>query len=512
MSISVAPDGREFKFPTQKTSEQELKKLISLTEEQKKKGRKIVVVQGMGFVGSVMAAVVADAEDEEGKSPYFVHGHDLISPRSFWKIHVINSGDAPVSAEDPEIARIFPRVVTKKETLRATWHEHVYQLADFVVVDIQLDAIKPELGKAAEGYCDLAAFKNGMRTIGKNIQPHCLILIETTVPPGTCENVIKPIIEDEFEKRGIDPKHNTPRIAHSYERVMPGKNYVSSIQKFPRTFSGIDKKSADLAEEFLHNVLEVEPDKITRLGHTNASELAKVMENSYRATNIALLYEWARMAENINVNIFEIIESIKVRKGTHDNMLNPSLGVGGYCLTKDPVLANWAAKDIFHLEDQLPMAVHSVDINDQMPKHTLKLIEKEYPHLLDKKVTILGVSYQKDVADTRHSPSKLLWDELMKKDAIIKVHDPYVKVWHELGDMKVEKDIQVSLHEAEIVVFAVGHSEYLQLEPEFVMEAAENLSLVVDCSNFLTDEKIKKFLAHGCAVRAVGKGHINDLK
>ncbi|MEA2104556.1 MAG: nucleotide sugar dehydrogenase [Candidatus Cloacimonadota bacterium] len=512
MSISIAPDGRKYKFPTKEANKEELKKLITISEEQKKMGRKIVVVQGMGFVGSVMAAVVADAEDADGNSPYFVHGHDLVSPRSFWKIHVINSGQAPVSAEDPEISKIFPRVVNGKKTLRATWHEHVYKLADFVVVDIQLDAIKPKFGNANSGYCDLSAFKKGMRTIGKNIQPDCLILIETTVPPGTCQNVIKPIIEDEFKKRGINTEVHSPRIAHSYERVMPGKNYVGSIQNFPRTFSGIDKKSADLAEEFLENVLRVDKNKITRLGNTNASELAKVMENSYRATNIALLSEWSKMAEKIGVNIFEIIESIKVRKGTHDNMLNPSLGVGGYCLTKDPVLANWAARDIFHLKEQLPMAVHSVDINDKMPLHTVELIEDVFPHLIDKKVTILGVSYQKDVADTRHSPSKLLWDELMKKDAIIKVHDPYVKIWHELGDMRVEKDLQIALEETEILIFAVGHSDYMQLEPEFVVESAKNLSLVVDCSNFLSDEKIKKYLDNGCEIRAIGKGHIKDLK
>ncbi len=415
MQISKAPDGREFEFPTQKDSEKEKKQLISITEQQKKLGRKIVVVQGMGFVGSVMAAVVADAVDKDGNPYYFVHGHDLVSPRSFWKIPVINEGTPPVSADDPEISKIFPRCVNAKKTLRATWQEYVYKLADIVIVDIQLDAIKPVFGNADSGYCDLNAFKQGMRTIGKNIKPACLVLIETTVPPGTCEKVIKPILEEEFQKKGINPKQNPPHIAHSYERVMPGKKYVSSIRNFWRTFSGVDEVSGDLAEKFLNNVLDIENYPLRRLNHTNASELAKVMENSYRATNIALLYEWAKMAENIGVNIFEIIDSIKVRNGTHDNMLKPSLGVGGYCLTKDPVLANWAAKDIFKLKDQLPMAVHSVDINDKMPLHTLELIEQVYPHLLDKKITILGVSYHKDVADTRHSPSKLLWDELMKK-------------------------------------------------------------------------------------------------
>jgi len=512
MSISVAPDGTEYNFPTERENDEEIKNLINITKKQRKKGRQIVVVQGMGFVGSVMAAVVADAEDKEGNSPYYVHGHDLVTTRSFWKIPTINKGTPPVSADDPEISQIFPRTVKKKQTLRATWQKYVYKLADYVIVDIQLDAIKPELGVAEKGYVDLNAFKKGIKTIGKHIKPECLILVETTVPPGTCTNVIKPILEEEFEERGINSKQNPPLIAHSYERVMPGKNYVNSIRNFWRTFSGINKESADKAEEFLENVLDTENFPIKRLNQTNASELAKVLENSYRATNIALMKEWAIMAEEIGVNLFDVIESIKVRKGTHDNMLNPSLGVGGYCLTKDPVLANWSARSIFELPNHLPFAINAVNINDEMPMHTMEIIEKVYPHLENVRVSILGVSYHKDVADTRHSPTKTLWDRLMAKDALINVHDPYVEVWHELGDMQVPKNLKEVLTETKVLVFAVGHREYLELEPKKVLQYAENLSLVVDCSNFLTDRKIKEYLKAGCEVRGIGKGHIDYLK
>lgn len=512
MPISVAPDGKEFRFPTPEQDREEIQKLKTISENQRRLGRKIVVVQGMGFVGSVMAAVVADAEDKDGNPYYFVHGHDLVSRRSYWKIPVINSGKPPVHAEDPEISRIFPRCVKEKKTLRATWHKYVYKLADIVVVDIQLDAIKPHFGNALTGYCDLSAFRRGMRTIGKNISPECLVLVETTVPPGTCEKVIKPVIEEEFKKRKINIVKHPPLIAHSYERVMPGVKYVSSIRNFWRTFSGITKKSADLAEAFLNNVLDKDNYPIYRLDSTNASELAKVLENSFRATNIALMLEWAKMAEKIGVNLFEVIKSIQVRKGTHDNMLKPSLGVGGYCLTKDPVLANWATESLLNLDEKLPMAIHSVNINDTMSFHTVELIEEVFPHLVDKRVAILGVSYLKDVADTRHSPSKLLWESLMEKDAIISVHDPLVETWLEVGNMKVEKDINVTLLDADIVVFAVGHKVYHNLEPQKIIKACGKSPLIVDCSDFLTDDKIMKYLKLGCEVKGVGKGHIEFLK
>jgi nucleotide sugar dehydrogenase len=512
MSISISPDGREFKFPTPQEDEEEIKKLKEISEKQRSLGRKIVVVQGLGFVGCVMAAVVADAEDKDGNPLYFVHGLQRASRRSFWKVPVINNGEPPVQAEDPEIPEIFPRCMKEKKTLRATWQEYAYKLADIVVVDIQLDATKPELGNADAGYCDLTAFKNGIRAIGKNIPPECLVLVETTVPPGTCEHVVKPLLEDEFEKRGIDIEKNSPLIAHSYERVMPGKKYVSSIRNFWRTFSGVNEKSADLAEEFLNNVLDTENYPLYRLDNTNSSELAKVLENSYRATNIAMMLEWAKMAENTGINLFEVIRSIRVRKGTHDNMRRPSLGVGGYCLTKDPVLANWAARDIFHLPEQLPMAVHSVDINDLMPLHTLELIKQACPHLEDKHVVILGVSYLENVGDTRHSPSKLLYDELVESDAIVSVHDPLVKVWPELGNLRVSQDIEKTLCDADIVVFAVGHQQYLELEPDFVVGACKKTPLIVDCSDFIKDEKITRYLELGCEVKGVGKGHIKFLK
>jgi len=512
MSVSVAPDGTVFSFPTPEEDKVEFDKLKKISEDERKKGRKIAVVQGMGFVGSVMAAVVADAEDENGNPLYFVHGNDLVSRRSFWKIPLINSGKPPVSADDPEIPKIFPRCVNEKKTLRATWHPGVFAFADIVVVDIQLDAQKPVLGHAEEGYCDLSAFKQGMRTIGKSIKPDCLILIETTVPPGTSEKIVKPVLEEEFTKRGIDIDKYPPMIAHSYERVMPGSKYVSSIRDYWRTFSGINEKAADLAEEFLTNVLNTENFPICRLGHTNASEMAKVLENSYRAANIALMFEWAKLAENIGVNLFDVIKSIKVRKGTHDNMLRPSLGVGGYCLTKDPVLANWAAEALFGLEDKLSMAVHAVNINDLMPMHTLEIIEDTCPSLQDKRIAILGVSYLQNVADTRHSPTKLLWENLMEKDAIISVHDPLVEVWPELGDMRIEKNLNETLYDAEIVVFAVGHKTYKALIPEDVVQMCGRKPLIVDCSNFLTDEKIMSYLELGCNVIGVGKGHITQLK
>ncbi|MDD2331556.1 MAG: nucleotide sugar dehydrogenase [Candidatus Cloacimonetes bacterium] len=507
-NISLAPDGTKYPLPTDAEAIEERKILKSITEEQRKKGRKIVAVQGLGFVGCVMATVVADAVDEKGEPIYYVHGHQRPSPRSFWKIPVINNGIPPVSSSDEEVPEIFHRCVVEKQNFRATWEDYVYELVDVVVVDIQLDATKPAFGEAEKGFCDLYAFRGGIRTLGQHIKPDCLILVETTVPPGTCEKVVKPIIEEEFTKRGIDITKTPPLIAHSYERVMPGAKYVASIRDFWRVFSGVNQKSRDLCREFLSNVLNVKKYPLTELDHTNASELSKVMENSYRATNIALTLEWARFAEQIGVDLYKVREAIRKREGTHDNLLRPSLGVGGYCLTKDPVLANWAMNALFGLEGTLDMAIRSVNINDTMPLHTIEIIKQVIENLKETQVTVLGVSYLENLGDTRHSPSKTLVEFLRKEFALVKVHDPYVEVWPEIDETVVLHDLGESLSGAQVVVFAVGHDEYRKLKPEDVVAMTGGKPLIVDCSNFLSDSIIAQYRKLGCEVRGVGKGHI----
>jgi len=234
------------------------------------------------------------------------------------------------------------------------------------------------------------------------------------------------------------------------------------------------------------------------------------MENSYRATNIALTLEWARFAEQIGVDIFKVRDAIRKRKGTHDNLLRPSLGVGGYCLTKDPVLANWAMQTLFGLEGSLDVAIRSVNINDTMPLHTVRLIEREYQTLRNIKVAVLGVSYLENVGDTRHSPSKTFVEALRKDFAIVRTHDPYVEAWPELEDSCVESDLMAVLPEADVVVFAVGHDQYMKLKPEELIAMCGTKPLIVDCSNFLSDETIARYKALGCKVRGVGKGHIVD--
>jgi nucleotide sugar dehydrogenase len=292
---------------------------------------------------------------------------------------------------------------------------------------------------------------------------------------------------------------------------MPGANYVASIRDFWRVYSGVNQKSKEMCRAFLNDILDVKNFPLTELECTNASELAKVMENSYRATNIALTLEWARFAEQIGVNLYNVREAVRKRKGTHDNLLRPSLGVGGYCLTKDPVLANWSMGTLFGLEGTLDVAIRSVNINDTMPLHTIELIKSVIDTLRNVKVTVLGVSYLENLGDTRHSPSKILVEFLRKDFALVKVHDPYVESWPEVEEITVHAKLDEVLPDADVIVFAVGHDEYRSLKPETLVNATGKKPLIIDCSNFLTDDTIKQYLKLGCKVKGVGKGHIDSL-
>ncbi len=191
----------------------------------------VVVVQGLGFVGAVMSLVCANAIDKD----YAVIGVDLPTEESYWKIASINDGNFPVISSDPKV-RSFYEQSRKKKNLYATYDKMAYQLADVIIVDINLDVQKESSfdGDLTDYSVDLTSFKSAIRAIGENAKEKVLILIETTVPPGTTKLAAQ-IINEEYTKRGISFENVS--IGHSYERVMPGPNYIDSIQNFYRVYS-----------------------------------------------------------------------------------------------------------------------------------------------------------------------------------------------------------------------------------------------------------------------------------
>jgi nucleotide sugar dehydrogenase len=450
----------------------------------------------------------------------------------------LNRGESPVKAEDPEVDPMIARTVNEKKTLTATYNPDCLALADCVVVDVQCDYTKHDLGDMRTGETEMAALEATVRTIGRNVQPNCLTLIETTVAPGTTEFVAWPIMKKAFAARGIK---SAPLLAHSFERVMPGRDYVSSIRDFWRVCSGCNAEARARVEKFLREVLNTETFPLTVMDRPIESETTKIIENSYRAVILAFMNEWSLFSERNGVDLIKVIKAIKMRP-THSNMIFPGPGVGGYCLPKDTGLGYWAYKHILGFEDGddvFKISPTAIDINDTRALHVAEMtrdaLRNMGRYIAAADVLICGASYRQGVGDTRYSGSEMVVRKLTEMGAEMRVHDPYVDHWVEfeqqdvfpapghswsrffhnqegLKDLRVQKDMAIALKDAEAMILAVPHQQYLDLEPEQIVEWAGGPLAVVDCFGILSDEKIRRYFELGCEVKALGRGHIHGIK
>jgi len=456
---------------------------------------KTVCVQGLGFVGAAMAIAVALATDEDGYPIYNVIGVDLPNEAGRQRVDSINQGEFPFNTSDQNIKSSMRRIF-KQGNLKATTTPSIYASADIIIVDIQFDISYLEDNPILE----FNAFKDAIRTIGRQVCSKTLILVETTVPPGTCEKVIVPTLFTELKKRDIDT--DSVHVAHSYERVMPGENYLASITDYWRVFSGHTREAGDICERFLKNVVNVEKYPLTRLSSTTASETAKVLENTFRATNIAFIDEWTKYAESVGIDLFEIIDAIKKRP-THSNIRFPGLGVGGYCLTKDPAFTPAAVKQLFGKELEFPFSSMAVKVNHDMPMHTLFRLQSLINAPLDRKrLLVCGVSYRQDVGDTRNSPSETLVREMIKQGAVVTCHDPHITYWEEL-DIDLPKQIPKAC-DFDAVIFAVSHRYYRELD---LASWAQNTTLVLDANYVFSNEQRGEARNQGIRVESIGRAN-----
>jgi UDP-N-acetyl-D-glucosamine dehydrogenase len=420
--------------------------------------------------------------------------------------------------------------------LTATYTYDALKLADALVVDVQCDFLKQELGNLRSGHADISALEESFKIIGEKIDPKCMVLIETTVPPGTTEFVAYPLVKKAFKKRGIQEE---PLLAHSFERVMPGRDYVRSVRDFWRVCSGINEESRKRVVKFLSEVLNVEKFPLTVLDRPLESETCKIVENSYRATILAFLDEWSVFAETNGVDLIKVINAIKVRP-THSNMIFPGPGIGGYCLPKDGGLGLWAYKHLLGFENDIfKITPEAININDtrglraaQMARDALRNMGRI---LAASQIAVLGASYREDVGDTRYSGSEIIVRRLTEMGAEVKAHDPYVRHWWELEkqdtypavgtgwsrffrnqehlkDFKMIPDLAEALEGADAVIFAVRHKPYLNLEPEELVRMTGGPVAVIDCFGILEDRKIEKYFELGCEVKGLGRGHIQRIK
>lgn len=463
----------------------------------KKYNKQKVCIQGLGFVGSAMAIAVSNALDHQEKNYFEVVGIDLKSPIGINRINALNSGMFPFGNTDPKLNKFLKKAI-KNKSFRASSDNSEFKNAQIVVVDIHLDMPF----KNDEPKLELDGFKKAINTIGNFINEKCLVIIETTVPPGTCSEIVLPILRECFIKRGLDPKKI--KLAHSYERVMPGEKYYDSIINFWRVYSGINEESALACEKFLSKVINTKKYPLTKLSSTLASETSKLLENTYRTVNIAFMAEWTRYAEKVGIDLFEVIQAIQIRP-THKNIRYPGIGIGGYCLTKDPAFTPAASKELLKENLDFPFSKLALRELSKMPLHAVnRMRELLGGSFNDKNILICGVSYRENVADTRYSPAELIFKEIKKEGGNIDCHDPLVNYWDEV---KIRiKNTLPRPNTYDGIIFTVPHKQYKELDLSKWLSKHRN-AVILD-GFMIWDKKMRnEFRNNGVKLQSIGVGN-----
>ena len=453
--------------------------------------KKISVV-GMGYVGTAMATLIASVKKKNYS--YFVNGIEQSNKQGKEISQKINQGILPFEINDPLFKKKFFYATKNKKNLICSNSIKDIKGSKIVIISINCD-----LKKRLKSNVDLASFLNSIKNILMHIDPDALMIIESTIPPGTCEKKIVPLMKKIFQKRNI--ANNKILLAYTYERVMPGNNYLNSIKNYWRVMSGINNESKHKCKRFLNQIINTKKFPLTELKNIRDCELGKILENSYRSTNIAFIEEWARFAEQIDVDIYKVIESIRLRP-THSNLRHPGFGVGGYCLTKDPLFGVYAANKLWKIKNQkFPFSQLAMKINDKMPDVTFDKIKKLFKGDLNKKkILILGLSYKENVGDLRSSPSIYFCNKCIKNDIKIYWHDPFINTIQNKKIVKV-KNLK-KIYKYDLVIFAVKHNLYQKFD--FNKSLIKN-TVIFDANYVLNDNQIAKIKKNKIKFQSIGR-------
>ncbi len=443
-----------------------------------------IVVIGMGYVGIPMAVLLADVEN------LYVTGIQRQSKRSGWKIEWLNSGKNPFEGDEPGLDDLITRVV-KNGKFNVTDKYDVVDDADFILIDVQTPVDEKRIPRY-----------ESLKDVSKLVAPHmkkgATVIIESTVAPGTTDNIVAPILEKRSGmKRGEDFY-----LVYSFERVMPGK-LLEYIIDLPRVIGG----GCDIANKnalFLYNKVVKKELQIT---DTLTAELTKCIENTYRDVNIAFANEMALVVEDFNRNIFEIVELINKR---HDRMmLYPGSGVGGHCLTKDPHLLVYGHRTYTENKYNSEILLKSRNLNDFMPEHMVELLEEalkvadKYDNL---KIALMGVAYKADCDDTRNTPTEkiilFLKNRYHSHNIEYIAHDPWVTE-RDYKETELTSDFNKVSKNADALIFVTNHKQYYSTNLDELRKNMNINPIIIDGRNIFGKEVVE---SKGFIYRKIGEG------
>ncbi len=429
--------------------------------------REKVAVVGLGYVGIPLSAMLAD-------KGFDVLGIDSVPGRA----KAVASGKLPLKGDEPGLAELLRRVVKARRLVATTSFAGLRDRgAVFVCVDTPIDDHK------RPNYANL---EDSLRNIGENMAKGTLVVVESTVAPGTMlGTVAKTLSKSSGMVLGKDFK-----LAHCPERVMPGR-LLRNISTYDRVLGGYDAESLDRASAIYSKIMK---GRLHRTDLTTA-EVVKTAENAYRDVQIAFANEVALISEKLGVDAYEVRKLVNTCP--FRDMHIPGAGVGGHCLPKDPWLLVHGGREAG--PKLIPMARA---VNEAMPFHVLDLaqtaLEDAGLSLENAVVAVMGGSFLQDSGDVRNSPSIPVIESLgCAKE--LRVHDPYLD---EIAGVKVTRDVKAALRHADLAIFMVSHKGYAALTPASIKKMMRT-PLVVDGRNIFSADEMAKA---GVDYRAVGKG------
>lgn len=432
--------------------------ISSLIKKIQDKKAKIAVV-GLGRVGLPIAAVFADAG-------YPVIGSDIKNE----VVEAISSGKSHLA--EPELAQLIKDSVDKMLLKATTDTFNAVTEADVILICVQTP-----LTKGNEP--NLASLKTTCKTVSKGLSKGKLVLIVSTVPPGTTKHLVARILATGSGlKCGKDFW-----LAYCPERINPGKAVREFIEN-NRIIGGFNEESTEIAVELFKSV--VMGDIFST--DSQVAEVAKLAENTFRDVNIAFGNELALMCEQMNVDVMEVIKLANTHPRVKIHM--PGSGVGGPCLPKDPYLLQHGIKAKGFRFRFIDLAR---EINDLMPEHTVELVVKALKEakksVKNSKIAVLGVAYKGEVGEVANSPAEKIVQRLIALGAKVVVYDPYC---NESFGAKMAENVDEAVREADCIVVVTEHKIFEKLQLDRLKELMTKRPVIVDGRRIVKPKETKK--------------------
>jgi UDP-N-acetyl-D-glucosamine dehydrogenase len=426
-----------------------------------------IAVIGLGYVGFPLACAIAR------NSKYQTVGFDL----SEEKINLIKSGYSPV--EDAQAEKDIQEI-----SLEVSTNEQVLENTDIFLVCVPTPIDDKYLP-------DLNPVKNAVKTCAKYLKREAIMVIESTINPGVCDDVVIPLAEKiSGMKCGVDFD-----IAHCPERINPGDKKWN-VYNIPRNVGASTPKATKKIVNFYRDIL-ISGTEVREMATIKEAEATKIIENTFRDINIAYVNELAKSFDMMGIDLENVIQGASNKPFAFMPHF-PSCGVGGHCIPVDPYYLIEKAKNIGFDHKFLQTAR---DINNSMPAYTIEklmgILSQKNLNFSEVSVGVLGVSYKANIGDQRESPALKIIESIQKKSPKnLEIFDPYCP-----EDSTVE-NLEKFLEKVDVVVLATNHQEFLGINADLLQ--SQNIFGIVDGKNFLDK---KNFENSEVIYVGIGRGH-----